>query len=264
MDVNVKTNHIPKKFVSYNVNGIRAAINKGFIQWLIQTNADVVGLQEVKCIENQLDMSIFEDLGYYVYWHPAVKKGYSGVAILTKIKPWHVEVGMGMSIYDDEGRWIRADFDGLSLINAYFPSGTSGDLRQRFKYRFLDDVFGYTQDLQKKSPNLILSGDYNICHKPIDIHNPISNKNSSGFLPEERAWMDKFTSAGFDDSFRLLNPNPHQYTWWSYRFNSRANNKGWRIDYHMTSTSLRDRVKRSVILPEAIHSDHCPILLEIT
>jgi len=263
MDVNVKTNPIPHKFVSYNVNGIRAAINKGFIQWLTTVNADVVGLQEVKCIENQLDMSIFEDLGYHVYWHPAVKKGYSGVAILTRIKPLHVEVGMGMSLYDDEGRWLRADFGGLSFINAYFPSGTSGDLRQQFKYGFLDDVLGYTQDLKEKHPNLILSGDYNICHKPIDIHNPISNKNSSGFLPEERAWMDKFTSAGFDDSFRLFNPNPHQYTWWSYRFNSRANNKGWRIDYHMTSTSLRDRVKRSLILPEAIHSDHCPILLEI-
>lgn len=258
-----KTNHIPKKFVSYNVNGIRAAINKGFIDWLRQVNADVIGLQEVKCLENQIDMAIFNDLGYFTYWHPAVKKGYSGVAILSKTKPDHVEYGMGLNTYDDEGRIIRADFQGLSFVNAYFPSGTTGSTRQEFKYKFLDDFFGYTQDMIVKRPNLILSGDYNICHKPIDIHNPISNKNSSGFLPEERAWMDKFTASGFDDSFRLLNTQPHHYTWWSYRANARTNNKGWRIDYHMTTRPLKEKVKRSVILPEAVHSDHCPILLEI-
>ncbi|MEX2591393.1 MAG: exodeoxyribonuclease III [Anditalea sp.] len=263
MNFENKRNHIPKKFVSYNVNGIRAAINKGFIEWLTHVNADVIGIQEVKAIESQLDMSLFEDLGFYTYWHPAVKKGYSGVAILSKVKPDHVEYGMGLNSYDNEGRIIRADFDGLSFVNAYFPSGTTGGLRQGFKYQFLDDIYGYTQDLKDKLPNLILSGDYNICHKPIDIHNPISNKNSSGFLPEERAWMDKFTTSGFHDSFRLLNQERHHYTWWSYRSNARNNNKGWRIDYHMTTTPLKENIKRSVILPEAIHSDHCPILLEI-
>jgi exodeoxyribonuclease III len=251
------------KFVSYNVNGIRAALNKGFAEWLVQTDADVIGLQEVKAMPDQVNFSIFEDLGYHVYWYPAVKKGYSGVAILTKVKPNFVEYGMGMSLYDDEGRMIRADFDDVSFISAYFPSGTTGDIRQDFKYQFLDDIYGYSQDLIRDRPNLIFSGDYNICHKAIDIHNPVSNKNSSGFLPEERAWMDKFTSAGFDDSFRLMDTNPHNYTWWSYRANARNKNLGWRIDYHMTTAPLKERIKRAVILSEAKHSDHCPILLEI-
>lgn len=258
-----KISQIPKKFVSYNVNGIRGAINRGLIQWLTHVDADVIGLQEIKAIENQVDISQFQDYGYYTYWHPAVKKGYSGVAILSKIKPNHIEFGMGVDIYDDEGRIIRADFDGFSFVNAYFPSGTSGNVRQEFKYNFLDDIYGYTQDLRTNFPNLIMSGDYNICHKAIDIHNPVSNKNSSGFLPDERAWMDKFTGSGFVDTFRLINPQPHHYTWWSYRANARQNNKGWRIDYHMTTIPLQDRIKKSAILPEAIHSDHCPILLEI-
>lgn len=251
------------KFVSYNVNGIRAALNKGFIDWLKAVNPDVIGLQEVKALESQIDRTQFEDLGYHIYWYPAAKKGYSGVAILSKIKPNLIEYGMGHSLYDDEGRVIRADFDEVSFLSAYFPSGTTGDVRQDFKYRFLDDIYGYSQDLIKKIPNLILSGDYNICHKPIDIHNPISNKNSSGFLPDERAWMDKFTNSGFEDSFRMFNQNPHQYTWWSYRAGSRGKNLGWRIDYHMTTNPLREKIKRSLILPDAFHSDHCPILIEL-
>ncbi|HSJ68742.1 MAG TPA: exodeoxyribonuclease III [Anditalea sp.] len=251
------------KFVSYNVNGIRAALNKGFADWLKIINADVVGLQEIKAMANQVDFSIFEDMGYHVYWHPAVKKGYSGVAILSKIKPDHIEYGMGFSMYDDEGRMIRADFGDLSFISAYFPSGTTGTIRQDFKYQFLDDVYGYSQDLVREKPKLIMSGDYNICHKAIDIHNPISNKNTSGFLPDERAWMDKFTHSGFIDSFRLLNDTPHNYTWWSYRAGSRPKNLGWRIDYHMTTSILKDYIRRAVILKDAIHSDHCPIMLEI-
>lgn len=251
------------KIVSYNVNGIRAALNKGFAEWLKATNPDVIGLQEIKALENQIDKNIFEDLGYHINWFPAVKKGYSGTAILSKQKPNHIEYGMGLQAYDDEGRIIRADFEEFSFISAYFPSGTTGDVRQDFKYKFLDDMYGYSQDLSKKIPNLILSGDYNICHKPIDIHNPIANKNSSGFLPEERAWMDKFTSNGFVDTFRILDPNPHQYTWWSYRAGARAKNLGWRIDYHMATPSIAKKVKRAIILPEAIHSDHCPILIEL-
>lgn len=251
------------KIASYNVNGIRSAINKGFVDWIKATDPDVIGLQEVKAEETNIDKAIFEDLGYHIYWYPAVKKGYSGVAIFTKTKPKNVAFGMGIHSYDDEGRMIRADFDDFSFISAYFPSGTTGDVRQDFKYRFLDDIYGYSQDLIQKFPNLIMSGDYNICHKPIDIHNPISNKNSSGFLPEERAWMDKFTSSGFEDSFRLFNPNPHQYTWWSFRAGSRAKNLGWRIDYHMTTLPMRERLKRAIILPEAQHSDHCPIILEM-
>ncbi len=251
------------KIVSYNVNGIRAALNKGFAEWLQATDPDIIGLQEVKAMENQVDRSIFEDMGYEIYWYPAIKKGYSGTAILSKLKPKHVEYGMGIAAYDDEGRMIRADFEDFSFISAYFPSGTTGDIRQDFKYQFLDDIYGYTQDLTKKLPNLILSGDYNICHKAIDIHNPISNKNSSGFLPEERAWMDKFTENGFTDSFRMFNSDPHHYTWWSYRAGARGKNLGWRIDYHMVTVPMQNQVKRSIILPEAKHSDHCPIMIEI-
>lgn len=252
------------KIISYNVNGIRAALNKGFLQWLEQENPDVIGLQEVKALEDQIDTSIFKDLGYEVYWYPAVKKGYSGVAILSKITPKSVHHGMGLNKYDDEGRLLELEFENFSFLSAYFPSGTTGDIRQSFKYEFLDDIFGYIQDLRRSKPNLILSGDYNICHKAIDIHNPISNKNSSGFLPEERAWIDKFTESGFIDSFRHFNPEPHQYTWWSYRANARAKNLGWRIDYHMATKEMQDRLKNAVILPEAHHSDHCPITLEIT
>lgn len=251
------------KIVSYNVNGIRAALNKGFAEWLKQEDPDIIGLQEVKALENQFDTRIFEDMGYHIYWFPAVKKGYSGVAILSKVKPKNIAYGMGLSVYDDEGRMIRADYEDFSFVSAYFPSGTTGDVRQDFKYQFLDDIYGYTQDLIQGYPNLILSGDYNICHKHIDIHNPVSNKNSSGFLPEERAWMDKFTSSSFDDSFRIFNQDPHHYTWWSYRAGSRGKNLGWRIDYHMTTSGMKDRINNSVILPDAQHSDHCPILIEI-
>ncbi|MFC3416500.1 exodeoxyribonuclease III [Algoriphagus hitonicola] len=252
------------KIISYNVNGIRAAINKGFIDWLQKENPDIIGIQELKADISQIDRSVFEDLGYELHWFPAVKKGYSGVAIFTKIKPKSIKVGMGLDKYDDEGRIIQADFEGFSFLSAYFPSGTTGDIRQDFKYEFLDDIYGYMQDLRNTQPNLILSGDYNICHKPIDIHNPISNKNSSGFLPDERAWMDKFTESGFIDTFRHFNPEvPHQYSWWSYRANSRAKNLGWRIDYHMATETMKEKLKSALILPDVIHSDHCPIALEI-
>lgn len=251
------------KIVSYNVNGIRAAMNKGFIDWLKLVNPDVIGLQEVKANLDQIDATIFQDLGYEIYWYPAVKKGYSGVAILTKIKPKSVKHGMEYSKYDDEGRLLQIDFEDFSFLTAYFPSGTTGDIRQAFKYEFLDDIYGYTQDLKKSNPNFILSGDYNICHKAIDIHNPKSNKNTSGFLPEERAWMDKFTESGFIDSFRKFNDQPDNYTWWSYRANSRAKNLGWRIDYHMATEPMNDRLKNSIILADAQHSDHCPILIEV-
>lgn len=251
------------KLISYNVNGIRSAINKGFVDWLKKENPDIIGLQEIKAQENDINSSIFQDLGYELYWNPAVKKGYSGVAIFTKIKPKAIKYGMGLAKYDDEGRILQADFDDFSFISSYFPSGTTGDVRQQFKYEFLDDVFGYVQDLKQANTNLIISGDYNICHKPIDIHNPISNKNSSGFLPEERAWMDKFTENGFIDTFRHFNTNPHQYSWWSFRANARAKNLGWRIDYHMASNELQNRLKSAVILQEIKHSDHCPIVLEI-
>lgn len=251
------------KVVSYNVNGIRAALTKGFAEWLKAVDADVICLQELKATEDQVETAVFKDLGYELYWMPAVKKGYSGVGIFTRIKPKHVQYGMGQNKYDDEGRVLRVDFDRYSVMSVYMPSGSSGEERQAFKMQWLDDFYGYTQDLRREIPNLLISGDYNICHKAIDIHNPVSNKNSSGFLPEERAWMDQFTESGFVDTFRQFNPNPHHYTWWSYRAGARKKNLGWRIDYHMVTEPLKDDVKRSIILPEAMHSDHCPLMVEL-
>ena len=249
--------------ISYNVNGIRAALKKGWAEWAKTTNADVIGLQEIKAQSDQLDLSIFENLGYHHYWFSAQKKGYSGVALLCKEKPLHVEYGCGIEKYDFEGRVIRADFKDYSVISVYFPSGTTGGVRQDFKMDFLADFQDYVVSLKKQIPNLIISGDYNICHEAIDIHNPDANKNTSGFLPEERAWVTGFIENGFVDSFRHLNKNPNHYSWWSYRAASRERNKGWRIDYHMISDSILSRLKRVAILSDAKHSDHCPILVTI-
>ena len=248
--------------LTYNINGIRSALNKGFDKWIVAAQADVVCLQEIKAKPEQFDEKLFNALGYYSFIHSAVKPGYSGVAILSKTKPYHIEIGCGIDNIDFEGRIIRADFDNYSVMSVYFPSG-SNPLRQSFKMEFLDMFFPYVLELKKMIPNLVISGDYNICHEAIDIHNPIANKNSSGFLPEERAWMSKFISSGFIDSFRYLNKDMHSYSWWSYRANARVKNLGWRIDYNMISESLLPKLKRAAILSEAYHSDHCPVLLEI-
>lgn len=251
------------KIISYNVNGIRAAIKKGFLDWLTAVDADIVCIQETKAQPEQIPIFEIEALGYKTYWYSAKKKGYSGVALLTKQVPDHVEYGMGIEKYDSEGRMIRADFGDLSIASIYHPSGSSGDERQAFKMGWLDDYQEYVNDLKRTRPDLILSGDYNICHKPIDIHDPVRNAKSSGFLPEEREWIGKFQDSGFIDTFRYFNNEPHNYTWWSYRANARAKNLGWRIDYHMASRSLEQKLKRALILPDALHSDHCPIVLEI-
>ena len=251
------------KIISYNVNGIRAAISKGFIDWLKSANPDVICLQEIKALEEQLDLSVFVEAGYeYNYWFIAKKKGYSGVAILSKIKPNHIEYGTGIASMDFEGRNLRADFDAVSVMSLYLPSGTNED-RLDHKFEYMDMFQDYINKLKKDIPNLIICGDYNICHTEIDIHNPKQNANTSGFLPVEREWLDTFIKSGFIDSFRHLNKEPHNYSWWSYRANARNNNKGWRIDYHMVANPLKDKIKRAYILPEAKHSDHCPIVVEI-
>jgi exodeoxyribonuclease-3 len=238
-------------------------MGKGLIDWIKQTDPDVLCLQEVKATPEQVGVFELEELGYHHYWYPAQKKGYSGVAIFTKIKPKNVVYGCGIAEYDFEGRVIRADFDDFSVMSVYHPSGSSGDERQAFKMKWLSDYTNYINEVKKTQPNLILSGDFNICHKAIDIHNPKSNANTSGFLPEEREWMEQFINTGFIDTFRHFNQEPHQYSWWSYRAGSRDKNLGWRIDYNLASEGLASRLKRSVILPEAKHSDHCPVLLEI-
>ena len=250
------------RIISYNVNGIRAAIKKGFFDWLKTNPADVICLQETKATQGDVDIKQLEALGYYHHWFSAQKKGYSGVAIFCKQEPTHVAYGTGIESMDFEGRNIRVDFKEVSIMSLYLPSGTnSARLEHKLEYMALFQE--YVNTLKKELPNLVICGDYNICHKAIDIHNPVSNKNSSGFLPIERAWLDDFISQGFIDSFRHLNKQPDQYTWWSYRANARANNKGWRIDYNMVSQPLKEHIKRAVILPAAVHSDHCPHMVEL-
>ncbi|MGB0177648.1 MAG: exodeoxyribonuclease III [Owenweeksia sp.] len=251
------------RIISYNVNGIRAAMRKGFMEWLVAAEPDIIGIQETKAQPDQIDTAELEARGYQTYFHSAEKRGYSGVAIFTKVRPNNVVMGCGIDYIDREGRVIRADFDDFSFLSVYFPSGSSGDHRQEVKMKFLKDFQEYINNLKKQFPNLVIGGDYNICHKAIDIHDPVRNATSSGFLPEEREWVSGLIDSGFIDAFRVFNENPHNYTWWSYRANARNNNKGWRIDYHMVSEPMRDRLKRATILPEAKHSDHCPIVLEI-
>ena len=251
------------KIITYNVNGIRSAMSKGFMDWLQSEKPDVLCIQEIKASPEQVGVFELEEAGYHHYWHPAQKKGYSGVAIFSKTKPDHVEYGCGIKEYDDEGRVLRADFGGFSVMSVYHPSGSSGDERQAFKMKWLDDFHGYIKTLEQKRPRMVISGDYNICHKPIDIHNPVSNANTSGFKPEERDWMEKFVQSGFIDTFRHFNSSPHQYSWWSYRAGARGKNLGWRIDYNMATENLKNHLRGASILADVVHSDHCPVVLEI-
>lgn len=251
------------KILSYNVNGIRAAITKGFLEWLKAADPDVICLQEIKAQENQIPIDEIKAAGYpFQYYYPAQKKGYSGVAILSKTEPKNVVFGTGIEHMDFEGRNLRADFENVSVMSLYLPSGTNIE-RLDYKFQYMDEFQEYVNNLKKEIPNLIIGGDYNICHEAIDIHDPIRNAKVSGFLPEERKWIDGFMKNGFLDTFRMLNSEPHNYSWWSYRANARNNNKGWRIDYLLATENLKERIKRSYILPEAKHSDHCPIGLEI-
>ncbi len=250
------------KIASYNVNGIRAAMNKGFTDWLKSANPDVICLQEIKAMKEQVDIEAIENAGYnYHYWFSAQKKGYSGVAIFCKTEPNHIAYGTGIESMDFEGRNLRVDYDGLSIMSMYLPSGTN-DARLAHKFEYMDLIHNYLNTLRSEYPNLIVLGDYNICHEEIDIHNP-KMKGVSGFLPEEREWLGRFIDSGFIDSYRYLHPEKQEFSWWSYRANARANNKGWRLDYAMVTQPLQDQIKRSVILTEAVHSDHCPILVEI-
>lgn len=250
-----------RKIISYNVNGIRAAVKKGLLDFFDATDADVICLQETKARESDLDESVTRFKDYHVAWHSAEKKGYSGVAIFSKEKPLRVVEGSGMDLYDREGRFLRFDFEAYSVVSLYIPSGSSGDERQAFKDQFLLDFLQYAKELKAEVPKLLISGDYNICHKDIDIHNPVSNKKSSGFLPHEREWVSTFLDAGFVDTFRQFNPDPDHYTWWSFRAQARMKNKGWRIDYHMATEALAKHCVDHVIHSDAVHSDHCPIEL---
>ena len=251
------------KIISYNVNGIRAAMKKGLINWLENESPDIVCFQEIKALEDQIYTEEFEKIGYkYNYWFSAQKKGYSGVAIISKHKPKNVEFGTGIDYMDFEGRNIRLDFDDFSVMSLYLPSGTNLS-RLEFKLKYMDEFLDYIKLLSTKINNLIIAGDYNICHKAIDIHDPVRNKNVSGFLPIERQWIQNFIDFGFIDSFRVFNKDPHNYSWWTYRANARANNKGWRIDYIMASKNLHKKITSGKILKNIIHSDHCPISMTL-
>ena len=237
-------------------------MRKGLVDWLKSESPDVICIQETKANKDQVEFDLIENLGYHSYWFSAKKKGYSGVAIFSKFKPNHVEYASGIDYMDYEGRILRLDFDKVSIMSLYLPSGTNTD-RLDFKFRFMDDFKEYIYSLSNKIENLVICGDYNICHNSIDIHDPVRNKNVSGFLPEEREWLDSFIGDKFIDSFRVINKSLHQYSWWSYRANSRANNKGWRIDYNIVSKSLLNKIEDASILQDVFHSDHCPVKLKL-
>jgi exodeoxyribonuclease-3 len=251
------------KIITFNLNGIRSAINKGFYEWVEKELPDVLCIQETKAQPDQIDILKFKELGYETYIHSAEKKGYSGVAIFTKEKPDFVKSGIGISKFDAEGRLLRVDFGDITLINSYFPSGTMGDVRQAVKMEYLESFQKFIDKLKKERPNIIVSGDFNICHKEIDINKPENKKGVSGFLPEEREWVTQFLESGFIDVFRYFDPSPEKYTWWSYRARAREKNLGWRIDYHMVTNSLKSRLKDTVIFNEVYMSDHCPVLVDI-
>ncbi len=247
------------KVSSVNVNGIRSACSKGLVDWIVRTAPDIVCFQELKALDADIPKGL-ADLGYFQWYHPAEKKGYSGVGVMSKIEPKEVRVGTGIDWIDREGRVLTLDFGDWNLCSVYAPSGTTGELRQNVKYEFLDafSAFGDTY-LQSKRP-IVFVGDMNIAHQEIDIHNPVANRNTSGFLPEERAWFTRFLEQGFVDVFRHLNPGLRDvYSWWSFRAGSRARNKGWRIDYHLASADLQPRLLEAFIETDLVVSDHAPV-----
>ena len=254
------------KLVSWNVNGIRAASKGSGYQNLFQEGsdqADIIGLQVIKCTPDQLDFWLAQPPGFHALWNPAKKPGYSGVAIFTRYEPLNVIEGLGDPEIDQEGRVLTAEFKDFTFINAYFPNSQRDHARLPFKLKFCDLMAKHLQSLRNKGKNTVLCGDFNIAHNEIDLKNPKSNMNNAGFLPEERAWMGQFLNLGYIDTFRYFNKNPDHYTWWSYRPGVRERNIGWRLDYHVVNQEFEDRLLMTRHQPEVFGSDHCPVVLEI-
>lgn len=252
------------RIYSWNVNGLRAVAKKGFVDFIKDENPDIICIQETKIQVDKLTEELKNIKGYNVFFSFAEKKGYSGVATYTKEEPISVKYGMGIERFDSEGRILETEFKNFILLNIYFPNGQRDEERLNYKLQFYDALLEYCNELVNKGKKLLICGDYNTAHTAMDIKNAKANENTSGYLPIERAWLDKFISNGYSDTYRVLNPELVEYSWWSYRFNARANNTGWRIDYHFVSNNLLPQVIKSTILPEIMGSDHCPIMIEIT
>jgi exodeoxyribonuclease-3 len=251
------------KLYSWNVNGFRAVLKKGFWDWFLACDADVVGLQEVKALEDQVGEDRFAN-GYSLFWNGAtVKKGYSGTACYSRIEPLSWTFGLPEDAYRGEGRVVRLEFERFHFLNVYFPNGQMSDDRLAFKMGFYDSFLAYAEELRREKP-VVVCGDFNTAHREIDLKNPRANEKISGFLPQERAWLDRFIDHGYVDTFRMLHPEPDHYTWWTYRFGARSRNAGWRIDYFFVSEELRPAVRDSWIEPLVMGSDHCPIGLELS
>ncbi|MFQ5481737.1 MAG: exodeoxyribonuclease III [Nitrospinaceae bacterium] len=249
---------------SWNVNGIRSVVGKGFLDWLRETAPDVVCLQEIKAHPEQVPAAANAPEGYHAAWNSAQRKGYSGVATFSRKKPKAVHCGMGIERFDVEGRILRHEFPQFDLLNVYFPNGTSGGERLQYKMEFYDAFLDHCESLRAQGKKLVIAGDVNTAHRPIDLKNPKQNEKNSGFLPEERAWVDKFIAHGYVDTFRLLHPDaPEQYSWWTFRANARERNIGWRIDYFFVTEDLVPKVREAFIAPQVMGSDHCPVGLTL-
>ena len=251
------------RIMTLNCNGIRAAARKGFFDWLQTQDCDVVCLQETRAQVHQLTDPVFHPEMYHCYYFDAVKKGYAGTAVYCKQEPKKVIRGLGFEIADSEGRYIQADYVGLSIASLYLPSGSAGEEWQRRKFHFMDDYMRHMKSLRKKRREFIICADWNICHKKIDLKNWRSNQKNSGFLPEERQWLDElYDEVGCIDAFRVVNHEEDQYSWWSNRGQARANNVGWRLDYHVVSPGLKDKIISAEIYTGESFSDHAPVIME--
>jgi len=251
------------RVVSFNANGLRAAARKGFYDWFARQKIDVLCVQELKAKADQLEGSPFERRGYYRYLHDAERPGYSGVALYSRVEPNDVIYGLGSEEFDAEGRYLEAIYDDFAVVSLYLPSGSSGEHRQESKFRFLDLFENHLAGLRRKKRSYILCGDFNIAHREIDLKNWRGNRKNSGFLPEERAWMDRvLTTGGYVDAFRAVNDKPDQYTWWSNRGRARENNVGWRIDYQLVTAGFEKHIERAAIYKNKFFSDHAPLTID--